>query len=64
MTYAWKDELEKKTHKAINRAMGEISSQQSQRSGAYDHLEDEQVLLLIPLACMCINYSHYLKGLH
>lgn len=46
ITYAWKDELEKKTQKALNKALGQFPlppSQQSQRNGEFDHLDDEQV---------------------
>lgn len=50
VTYAWKDELERKTQKALNKVLGTggdssvLSSRQSQRlDRQYDHLEDEQV---------------------
>ena len=53
VTYAWRDELERKTNKALNKALGQFSiphSQQSQRnnqSGEFDHLQDEQVSLFV-----------------
>lgn len=50
VTYAWKDELERKTQKALNKVLGHMSvpsSQQGPREmkqiGQFDHLEDEEV---------------------
>jgi len=55
VTYAWRDELEKKTHMAISRAMGQpppsrggVMSRsglrmQQQEGGQFDHLRDDQV---------------------
>lgn len=47
ITYAWKEELEKKTNKALKSALQDSSvpsSHQSQRqAGQYDQLQDEQV---------------------
>ena len=49
VTYAWKDELEKKTHNAITKALGQTPvpmSRQSQRgmeNKDYDGMEDNEV---------------------
>ena len=55
VTYAWRDELEKKTHMAISRAMGHpppsrggvktrsgLRTQQHE-GGQFDHIHDDQV---------------------
>lgn len=53
VTYAWKDELEKKTHNAITKALGQTPvpmSRQSQRGmekKEYDGIEDNELLDLL-----------------
>ncbi len=56
MTYAWKDELEKKAYNAISKALGQNAVVQSQEKHKEIGMEDDQVSYSTEINKTCNDY--------